>query len=200
MLSFVLQMHWDFDMYIRNRVDTSPSPVAWSSMCKQLFGFIGFMLVMFYLGQKFRVYQPVVSTNQLFLFICLFTFFLSFLQMWCKPLSSVCFTVKHVWQWNYLWWHQYILKVQCVFDDPQVPLLSIIWLVPARPAQLYQLSQTASTRNLLSFHRPICLRAWPFYSIKKVVINSLNLLMLLRRAKCMKQQRTEYNNITHLPH
>lgn len=114
MLLFVLQMHWDFDMYIRNRVDTSPSPVAWSSMCKQLFGFIGFMLVMFYLGQKFRVYQPVVSTNQLFLFICLFTFFLSFLRMWCKPLSSVCFTIKHVWQWSYLWWHKYILKVQCV--------------------------------------------------------------------------------------
>lgn len=60
----ILQMHWDFDMYIRNRVDTSPSPVSWSSMCKQLFGFLGFMLFMFYLGEKFPSYQPVVSTDQ----------------------------------------------------------------------------------------------------------------------------------------
>uniref|UniRef100_A0A3Q3IHK9 NADH dehydrogenase [ubiquinone] 1 beta subcomplex subunit 8, mitochondrial n=2 Tax=Monopterus albus TaxID=43700 RepID=A0A3Q3IHK9_MONAL len=52
-------MHWDFDAYIRNRVDTSPSPVSWSSMSKQLFGFIGFMLLMFYLGEKFPSYQPV---------------------------------------------------------------------------------------------------------------------------------------------
>lgn len=56
-------MHWDFDMYIRNRVDTSPSPVPWSTMCKQLFGFIGFMLFMFYVGEKFPAYQPVVSTH-----------------------------------------------------------------------------------------------------------------------------------------
>ncbi|XP_056881931.1 NADH dehydrogenase [ubiquinone] 1 beta subcomplex subunit 8, mitochondrial [Takifugu flavidus] len=52
-------MHWDFDMYIRNRVDTSPTPVPWSTMCKQLFGFIGFMLFMFYVGEKFQSYQPV---------------------------------------------------------------------------------------------------------------------------------------------
>lgn len=62
-LVFLLQMHWNFDMYIRTRVDTSPTPVAWSSMCKQLFGFIGFMLFMFYLGHLYPVYQPVVSTN-----------------------------------------------------------------------------------------------------------------------------------------
>ncbi|XP_047465145.1 NADH dehydrogenase [ubiquinone] 1 beta subcomplex subunit 8, mitochondrial [Mugil cephalus] len=52
-------MHWDFDMYIRNRVDTSPSPVPWSTMCKHLFGFIGLMLFMFYLGEQFKSYQPV---------------------------------------------------------------------------------------------------------------------------------------------
>ncbi|XP_076616132.1 NADH dehydrogenase [ubiquinone] 1 beta subcomplex subunit 8, mitochondrial [Chaetodon auriga] len=52
-------LHWDFDMYTRNRVDTSGSPVAWSTMCKQLFGFIGFMLFMFYMGEKFPCYQPV---------------------------------------------------------------------------------------------------------------------------------------------
>ncbi|KAM9336270.1 NADH dehydrogenase [ubiquinone] 1 beta subcomplex subunit 8, mitochondrial [Symphorus nematophorus] len=52
-------MHFNFDMFIRNRVDTSPSPVPWSTMCKQLFGFIGFMLFMFYLGENFPAYQPV---------------------------------------------------------------------------------------------------------------------------------------------
>ncbi|XP_037547039.1 NADH dehydrogenase [ubiquinone] 1 beta subcomplex subunit 8, mitochondrial [Nematolebias whitei] len=52
-------MHWDFDMYCRTHVDTTPSPVPWSSMCKQLFGFIGLMLVMFYFGEKFPCYQPV---------------------------------------------------------------------------------------------------------------------------------------------
>lgn len=57
-------MPWNFDMYIRNRVDTSPSPVPWATMCKQLFGFIGFMLFMFYLGEEFKSYQPVVSTDQ----------------------------------------------------------------------------------------------------------------------------------------
>lgn len=65
-MTVVLQMHWNFDMYIRNRVDTSPSPVPWSSMCKQLFGFIGFMLFMFYLGQEYPAYQPVVSISVLF--------------------------------------------------------------------------------------------------------------------------------------
>uniref|UniRef100_A0A3B4WY56 NADH:ubiquinone oxidoreductase subunit B8 n=1 Tax=Seriola lalandi dorsalis TaxID=1841481 RepID=A0A3B4WY56_SERLL len=57
-------MHWDFDMYIRNRVDTSPSPVSWSTMCKHLFGFIGLMLFLFYVGEKMPSYQPVVSTGQ----------------------------------------------------------------------------------------------------------------------------------------
>ena len=58
-------MHWDFDMFIRNRVDTSPTVVPWSTMCKQLFGFVGFMLFMFYLGDKFPAYQPVVSTVEI---------------------------------------------------------------------------------------------------------------------------------------
>ncbi|XP_071318619.1 NADH dehydrogenase [ubiquinone] 1 beta subcomplex subunit 8, mitochondrial [Trachinotus anak] len=54
-------MHWHFDMYIRNRVDTSPSPVPWNTMCKQLFGFIGFMLFMFYVGEIMPSYQPVAD-------------------------------------------------------------------------------------------------------------------------------------------
>ncbi|MGH0133459.1 UNVERIFIED_CONTAM: hypothetical protein FKN15_069431 [Acipenser sinensis] len=53
------QMHWDFDMFIRNRVDTSPSPVPWNTMCKHLFGFVGVMLIMFWLGETFPAYQPV---------------------------------------------------------------------------------------------------------------------------------------------
>ncbi|KAM8923947.1 NADH dehydrogenase [ubiquinone] 1 beta subcomplex subunit 8, mitochondrial [Pelodytes ibericus] len=52
-------MHWDFDMYTRNRVDTSPSPVPWNTMCKCLFGFMGFMLFMFWLGEKYPFYPPV---------------------------------------------------------------------------------------------------------------------------------------------
>ncbi|KAM4636347.1 NADH dehydrogenase [ubiquinone] 1 beta subcomplex subunit 8, mitochondrial [Discoglossus pictus] len=52
-------MHWDFDMFIRNRVDTSPSAVPWNKMCKYLFGFIGFMLVMFWVGEKYPYYPPV---------------------------------------------------------------------------------------------------------------------------------------------
>lgn len=48
-------------MYIRNRVDTSPTPVSWDVMCKQLFGFVAFMLFMFWVGDKFPSYQPVVS-------------------------------------------------------------------------------------------------------------------------------------------
>ncbi|KAM4623851.1 NADH dehydrogenase [ubiquinone] 1 beta subcomplex subunit 8, mitochondrial [Polymixia lowei] len=52
-------MHWNFDMFIRNRVDTSPSPVSWSTMCKHLGGFVGFMLFMFYLGGQYPAYQPV---------------------------------------------------------------------------------------------------------------------------------------------
>ncbi|KAE8591064.1 hypothetical protein XENTR_v10018301 [Xenopus tropicalis] len=52
-------MQWDFDMYIRNRVDTSPTPLPWNTMCKYLFGFIGFMLFMFWVGEKYQVYPPV---------------------------------------------------------------------------------------------------------------------------------------------
>uniref|UniRef100_A0A8C5PPQ7 NADH dehydrogenase [ubiquinone] 1 beta subcomplex subunit 8, mitochondrial n=1 Tax=Leptobrachium leishanense TaxID=445787 RepID=A0A8C5PPQ7_9ANUR len=52
-------MHWDFDMYLRNRVDTSPTMVPWNTMCKQLVGFIGFMLFMFWVGEMFPIYPPV---------------------------------------------------------------------------------------------------------------------------------------------
>ncbi|KAG7261621.1 hypothetical protein CRUP_000967 [Coryphaenoides rupestris] len=51
-------MHWDFDLYIRNRVDTSPTVVPWATMTKQLLGFLGFMMFMFYMGEQFKAYQP----------------------------------------------------------------------------------------------------------------------------------------------
>ncbi|MEE6488381.1 hypothetical protein FKM82_015215, partial [Ascaphus truei] len=52
-------LQWDFDMFIRNRVDTSPSPVAWNTMALQLGGFIAFMLFMFWVGDQYPLYPPV---------------------------------------------------------------------------------------------------------------------------------------------
>lgn len=52
-------LHWNLDMYIRNRVDTSPTPVSWDVMCKHLFGFVAFMIFMFWLGDTYPTYQPV---------------------------------------------------------------------------------------------------------------------------------------------
>ncbi|XP_064221509.1 NADH dehydrogenase [ubiquinone] 1 beta subcomplex subunit 8, mitochondrial-like [Aotus nancymaae] len=52
-------MHWDIDMYTRNRVDTSPTPISWDDMCKQLFSFVAFMTFMLCIGHKYPVYQPV---------------------------------------------------------------------------------------------------------------------------------------------
>ncbi|OXB59739.1 hypothetical protein ASZ78_001861 [Callipepla squamata] len=54
-------MHWDFDMYIRNRVDTSPTPVPWHTMRNHFLIFLGTMLVMFTLGEIYPSYRPVVS-------------------------------------------------------------------------------------------------------------------------------------------
>ncbi|XP_010331477.3 NADH dehydrogenase [ubiquinone] 1 beta subcomplex subunit 8, mitochondrial [Saimiri boliviensis] len=52
-------MHWDIDMYNRNRVDTSPTPISWDVMWKQLLSFVAFMTFMFWMGHKYPVYQPV---------------------------------------------------------------------------------------------------------------------------------------------
>ena len=49
-------MHWQLDMYTRN---TSPTPVSWNVMCMQLFGFVAFMIFMFWVGDMYPVYQPV---------------------------------------------------------------------------------------------------------------------------------------------
>lgn len=52
-------IHWDLDMYVRNHVDTSPTPVSWHVMCEQLFGFVTCMVFMFWAGDMFPSYQPV---------------------------------------------------------------------------------------------------------------------------------------------
>ena len=52
-------MHWDLDTYIRNRVDTSPTPVNWNLVCKHLFRLVAFMLFMFWVGETYPTHQPV---------------------------------------------------------------------------------------------------------------------------------------------
>ncbi|XP_039410294.1 NADH dehydrogenase [ubiquinone] 1 beta subcomplex subunit 8, mitochondrial [Corvus cornix cornix] len=52
-------MHWDFDMYIRNRVDTSSTVVPWHTMSKHFFIFLSIMLIMFGLGAIYPSYRPV---------------------------------------------------------------------------------------------------------------------------------------------
>uniref|UniRef100_A0A8C8W0R3 NADH dehydrogenase [ubiquinone] 1 beta subcomplex subunit 8, mitochondrial n=1 Tax=Peromyscus maniculatus bairdii TaxID=230844 RepID=A0A8C8W0R3_PERMB len=52
-------MHWNLDMSIRNRVDTSPTPVSWDVIREHLFGFVPFMVFMFWVGETFPSYQPV---------------------------------------------------------------------------------------------------------------------------------------------
>lgn len=68
-------------------MDTSPSPVSWSSMCKQLFGFIGFMLFMFYVGEKLPSYRPVVSTDNCYDFFCYFVLFSGYVK-WLNQLTN----------------------------------------------------------------------------------------------------------------
>ncbi|KAH1177800.1 hypothetical protein KIL84_011502, partial [Mauremys mutica] len=52
-------MHWHFDMFLRTRVDTSPTVVHWHTMHNHFFLFIGFMLFMFWLGEMCPSYMPV---------------------------------------------------------------------------------------------------------------------------------------------
>ncbi|KAL0606717.1 NADH dehydrogenase [ubiquinone] 1 beta subcomplex subunit 8, mitochondrial [Plecturocebus cupreus] len=56
-------MSWDIDMHTRNRVDTSPTPISWDDMCKQLLSFVAFMAFMFWVGHKYPVYQPVAPKH-----------------------------------------------------------------------------------------------------------------------------------------
>lgn len=54
-------MHWDFDMYIRNRFDTSPTQIPWHTMRKHFLVFLSTMLIMFGIGEFYPSYRPVVS-------------------------------------------------------------------------------------------------------------------------------------------
>ncbi|XP_056325968.1 NADH dehydrogenase [ubiquinone] 1 beta subcomplex subunit 8, mitochondrial [Danio aesculapii] len=54
-------MHYHFDMYIRNRVDTSPTPLDWRTMRLWLFGFLGITMFMFGMGEVLPCYQPVAA-------------------------------------------------------------------------------------------------------------------------------------------
>ncbi|KAH1168445.1 hypothetical protein KIL84_003928 [Mauremys mutica] len=56
-------MHWHFDMFLRTRVDTSPTVVSWHTMRNRFLLFIGFMLFMFWLGEMYPSYMPVVSNE-----------------------------------------------------------------------------------------------------------------------------------------
>ncbi|XP_054838117.1 NADH dehydrogenase [ubiquinone] 1 beta subcomplex subunit 8, mitochondrial [Eublepharis macularius] len=52
-------VHWDFDMFLRTRLDTTPTMFPWHVMRNCILGFIGFMLFMFGLGEIYPSYQPV---------------------------------------------------------------------------------------------------------------------------------------------
>ncbi|XP_063163666.1 NADH dehydrogenase [ubiquinone] 1 beta subcomplex subunit 8, mitochondrial [Candoia aspera] len=52
-------LHRNFDLFVRTRVDTSPTPVSWHIMKTYFWGFLGIMLVMFSLGEIFPTYPPV---------------------------------------------------------------------------------------------------------------------------------------------
>uniref|UniRef100_A0A2K5QKL9 NADH dehydrogenase [ubiquinone] 1 beta subcomplex subunit 8, mitochondrial n=1 Tax=Cebus imitator TaxID=2715852 RepID=A0A2K5QKL9_CEBIM len=41
---------------LRNHVDMSPTPVSWDDMCRQLFGFVVFMMFMFWVGHNYPQY------------------------------------------------------------------------------------------------------------------------------------------------
>ncbi|XP_070608068.1 NADH dehydrogenase [ubiquinone] 1 beta subcomplex subunit 8, mitochondrial [Erythrolamprus reginae] len=53
-------LHRNFDLFVRTRVDTSPTHVSWHIMKRYLFGFLAIMLVMSILGEIFPAYQPVM--------------------------------------------------------------------------------------------------------------------------------------------
>ncbi|KYO25127.1 NADH dehydrogenase [ubiquinone] 1 beta subcomplex subunit 8, mitochondrial [Alligator mississippiensis] len=51
-------MHWDFDMFIRPRIDTTATMIPWKTMCIWFFGALGFMAFMLWVGAKYPSYMP----------------------------------------------------------------------------------------------------------------------------------------------
>ncbi|XP_068113978.1 NADH dehydrogenase [ubiquinone] 1 beta subcomplex subunit 8, mitochondrial [Hyperolius riggenbachi] len=52
-------IHWDFDKFIRTRMDTTPTPAPFDWMLKVYIGFFVTMGVLFYLGYAYPSYQPI---------------------------------------------------------------------------------------------------------------------------------------------
>ncbi|XP_013924524.1 PREDICTED: NADH dehydrogenase [ubiquinone] 1 beta subcomplex subunit 8, mitochondrial [Thamnophis sirtalis] len=52
-------LHQSFDLFVRSRVDTSPTQVSWHIMKRYFWGFIGIMIGMALVGEMFPIYQPV---------------------------------------------------------------------------------------------------------------------------------------------
>uniref|UniRef100_A0A7N5J8G7 NADH dehydrogenase [ubiquinone] 1 beta subcomplex subunit 8, mitochondrial n=1 Tax=Ailuropoda melanoleuca TaxID=9646 RepID=A0A7N5J8G7_AILME len=61
-------LHRNFDLFVRVRVDTSPTHVSWHIMKRYFWGFIGIMIVMALVGEMFPAYQPVYPELQEFFF------------------------------------------------------------------------------------------------------------------------------------
>ncbi|XP_066456638.1 NADH dehydrogenase [ubiquinone] 1 beta subcomplex subunit 8, mitochondrial [Eleutherodactylus coqui] len=51
-------MHWDFDKFMRVRVDTTPTPEPFGNMCRVVVIFMGIIFGLFYLGQAFPSFMP----------------------------------------------------------------------------------------------------------------------------------------------
>ncbi|XP_025070996.1 NADH dehydrogenase [ubiquinone] 1 beta subcomplex subunit 8, mitochondrial [Alligator sinensis] len=52
-------IHWDFDMFVRPRVDTTATMIPWKTMCTWFFSALAFMIFMFWVGAKYPSYMPV---------------------------------------------------------------------------------------------------------------------------------------------
>ncbi|XP_059180773.1 NADH dehydrogenase [ubiquinone] 1 beta subcomplex subunit 8, mitochondrial [Centropristis striata] len=52
-------MHWDFDMYIRNNVDTSPTPTDYKTRRNIFCTMVGVLFVFLCLGEMYPNYQPI---------------------------------------------------------------------------------------------------------------------------------------------
>uniref|UniRef100_A0A8C8VQY2 NADH dehydrogenase [ubiquinone] 1 beta subcomplex subunit 8, mitochondrial n=1 Tax=Pelusios castaneus TaxID=367368 RepID=A0A8C8VQY2_9SAUR len=52
-------MHWDFDVFVRTRIDTSPTILPWNILCRNVVLLFAFFGVLAWIGQKYPMYRPV---------------------------------------------------------------------------------------------------------------------------------------------
>ncbi|XP_067385771.1 NADH dehydrogenase [ubiquinone] 1 beta subcomplex subunit 8, mitochondrial [Emydura macquarii macquarii] len=52
-------MHWDFDMFVRTRVDTSPTVIPLHIVWKKMLLMFGVLIFLVWLGEKYPCYMPV---------------------------------------------------------------------------------------------------------------------------------------------